>query len=81
MATNSRPPKSNSPVKDKDSQKSLWEIATPEEVATSIVVFYPDDPIAELDRREDYAREKEQTDNLRFWGEVRQLIKQTNEEK
>ena len=56
------------------SRRNLWDITTPEEVAASLVIFYPDGPVAELVRREGYSRQNKQTENLRFWKEVRRLI-------
>jgi len=66
-------------VKETDKDKSngnLWEITTPEEVATSLLIFHPEDIWAELARREDYSRGQEQNENVRFWAEVRRLIQE-----
>tara|TARA_R110002072_G_scaffold166934_2_gene320283 strand:- start:414 stop:677 length:264 start_codon:yes stop_codon:yes gene_type:complete len=55
-------------------KRTLWDISTPEEVARSIFEFYPDDPMTELARRENYSRRQRQKENSRFWAEVRRLI-------
>ncbi len=74
MTTEPESPESDTIPMDDLSRRNLWDITTPEEVAASLVAFYPDDPEAELARREDYSRQNKQMENLRFWGEVRRLI-------
>jgi len=56
-------------------RRTLWDIATPEEVAHSILIFYAD-PMRELRRRKKFARrQKAPEENIRFWAEVGEHIR------
>lgn len=52
---------------------TLWDMATPEETASSIKKFYTK-PMEECLRRQSVTLETKHDENIRFWDNVRQIL-------